>query len=72
MLFDLNTRTWSFLDDVIERGIAMLTIVARDTDGREGYFDVWFKFADVTLPTRSPPQAQPARAEAPPEPPSQP
>ena len=55
--FDLETRTWAILADFIERGVAMLTIIARDENGDEGYFDVWFKFADVKLPDPSQPPA---------------
>jgi murein DD-endopeptidase MepM/ murein hydrolase activator NlpD len=48
--FDLKTKTWEILPDLIERGIAILTVLTRDANGSEGYFDVWFKFGDVALP----------------------
>ncbi len=45
--FDVDSRIWGVPPEGIVRRFAIATIVARDGNGNEGYFDALFAFADT-------------------------
>jgi murein DD-endopeptidase MepM/ murein hydrolase activator NlpD len=54
VIFGVRARVWESLPDFVRRGVAIVSIVHRTEDGREGYFDAWFKFPDVAPPLPAP------------------
>jgi murein DD-endopeptidase MepM/ murein hydrolase activator NlpD len=43
--FEPSSDQWKALPEAIRRNTAIVTILFRDDDGKEGYFDAWFRFA---------------------------
>jgi murein DD-endopeptidase MepM/ murein hydrolase activator NlpD len=49
VVFGVRSKALAPLPDDVERGFAIVTILHRETDGREGFFDAW-----LTLPASAP------------------
>jgi murein DD-endopeptidase MepM/ murein hydrolase activator NlpD len=55
VIFEATSRDWKPLHEIVKRDITVVSILYRDADGGEGYFDAWFRFPDSALP--EPPEA---------------
>jgi murein DD-endopeptidase MepM/ murein hydrolase activator NlpD len=45
--FGFQSSQWSPLSELVKTSLAIVTVLYRGSDGREAYFDAWFRFPDA-------------------------
>ena len=47
VVFGFQSSQWSPLSELLRTQLAIVTVLYRGSDGREAYFDAWFRFPDA-------------------------